>query len=264
MKFWNCLLMTCCIFATMTTVAMEDEEEEDCDGFESQLLKHMFEKNDLPYKEPDVKTVKATFAMGCFWGVESVFGGTPGVIRVKCGYIGGEKKNPTYRDLGDHTEAVELEYDPEKTDFSKLLQVFWENHDPAEQHKRQYMSAIFVHDEEQEKLSKKSMEEQQKKNEDKIVTQILPAGTFYDAEDYHQKYFLRFHDNLLSSLGMGDKELLNSYRASRLLGYITGHGKEDNFKNEVDKLALTADQAGYVRKFMKNKDMGSCAAKKNP
>ncbi|PIK55486.1 putative peptide methionine sulfoxide reductase-like [Apostichopus japonicus] len=81
------------------------------------------------YREHLGVTVKAHFAMACFWGVEATFGCQPGVVRVRAGFMGGEKEGPTYKDLGDHTETVEVEYDPYKTKFSSLLEVFWKYHD---------------------------------------------------------------------------------------------------------------------------------------
>ena len=107
------------------------------------------------------------------------------------GFTGGKKKAPTYYTLGDHTETVEIHYDAKQTTYGDLLKLFWENHDSTACHSRQYMSAIFYHNSEQERLAKETKEEHQKKLTKKIVTRILPAETFYDAEDYHQKYLLR-------------------------------------------------------------------------
>ncbi|XP_006824915.1 peptide methionine sulfoxide reductase-like [Saccoglossus kowalevskii] len=261
MKYSEVAVFALLLMVTMTTVAIDDEEG--CDESESLLLKYTFEPSGLKYTEPDVKTKKATFAMGCFWGVESTFGAAPGVVRVKCGYTGGSKLKPTYTNLGDHTESVEIEYDPTKTTYRQLLDIFWKTHDPTEWNKSQYKSAVYAHDEEQEIWAQETLLEEQKNYGSKVVTDVLPAGTFYDAENYHQKYFLRFHDNLLQSLGMGDGELLTSYRASRLLGYITGNGSVEEFNKEVKNLALSNEQANYIRKIIRNKNSGSCA-KKSP
>jgi peptide-methionine (S)-S-oxide reductase len=143
---------------------------------------------------------KATFAAGCFWGVEAAFRQIAGVTATRVGYIGGEMKNPAYKDVctdtTGHAEAVEVDYDPAKVSFEDLLNVFWENHDPTQLNRqgpdfgKQYRSAIFYHSPEQEQAAKASKEKLQKSGRFSrpIVTQIVPAVTFYEAEDYHQQY----------------------------------------------------------------------------
>lgn len=143
---------------------------------------------------------KATFAAGCFWGVEATFRQVPGVISTRVGYTGGEFKNPTYKDVctdsTGHAEAVEVEYDPAKVSYGDLLKIFWENHDPTQLNRqgpdwgKQYRSAIFFHTPEQEQQAKASKAELEKSKRfsKPIVTQIVPAVEFYAAEDYHQQY----------------------------------------------------------------------------
>jgi peptide-methionine (S)-S-oxide reductase len=143
---------------------------------------------------------KAIFAAGCFWGVEATFRQLPGVISTRVGYTGGKLSNPTYKDVctdrTGHAEAVEVEYDPHQLSYEKLLDVFWENHDPTQLNRQgpdwgtQYRSAIFFTSPEQEaaaKASKKRLGESGRYRQP-IVTQIVPASTFYEAEDYHQQY----------------------------------------------------------------------------
>jgi peptide-methionine (S)-S-oxide reductase len=143
---------------------------------------------------------KATFAAGCFWGVEAAFRELTGVTSTRVGYIGGNTQNPTYKDVctdrTGHAEAVEIEYDPATLSYEKLLQVFWENHDPTQFNRQgpdygsQYRSGIFYHTPEQEaeaKASKEKLEQAHRYNKP-IVTQIVPANTFFEAEDYHQQY----------------------------------------------------------------------------
>ena len=143
---------------------------------------------------------KATFAAGCFWGVEATFRQIPGVLSTRVGYIGGEFANPTYKDVctdrTGHAEAVEVGYDPAKVTYEQLLGVFWENHDPTQLNRQgpdygsQYRSAVFYHSPEQEQMARASREKLKNSGQFSrpIVTQIVPATTFYEAEDYHQQY----------------------------------------------------------------------------
>lgn len=142
--------------------------------------------------------MKATFAAGCFWGVQLLFDKTEGVISTKVGYTGGRMKNPTYEDVCSdetgHAEAIEIEFDPKKVKYEKLLDIFWANHNPTTLNKQgpdegtQYRSAIFYHSEEQKKAAEKSKAAIQKKYKEPVVTQIVKASEFYPAEEYHQKY----------------------------------------------------------------------------
>ena len=143
---------------------------------------------------------KATFAAGCFWGVEATFRQIPGVISTRVGYIGGKTENPTYKevctDRTGHAEAVEVKFDPTKVAYNDLLQVFWENHDPTQVNRQgpdwgtQYRTAIFYHSPEQQAQAEASKQTLEKSHRyaKPIATQIVPAVTFYPAEDYHQQY----------------------------------------------------------------------------
>jgi len=143
---------------------------------------------------------KATFGAGCFWGVEAAFRQIKGVVSTSVGYSGGALKNPTYRDVCSdrtgHAEVVEVVYDPERVDYDRLLQVFWENHNPTTLNRQgpdigtQYRSAIFFHSPEQEataRASKAALEKSGRYSRP-IVTEITPAQEYYPAEDYHQQY----------------------------------------------------------------------------
>jgi len=150
-----------------------------------------------------IKNEKATFAAGCFWGVEAAFGELigKGVISTRVGYTGGHFKNPTYEDVCSdktgHAEAVEVIYDPVKISYEELLEGFWSIHDPTTPNRQgpdagsQYRSAIFFHTPEQEKLAGISKEKlkMSKQFKNKIVTEIVKAGEFYQAEEYHQLYY---------------------------------------------------------------------------
>ncbi len=147
------------------------------------------------------KLEKATFAAGCFWGVEEAFRNLKGVVSTKAGFTGGTLKNPTYKDVctgkTGHAEAVEIEFDPSKIRYEQLLEVFWGMHDPTELNRQgpdvgeQYRSAIFYHSLAQEKAARLSKEKLEKSGIFKkpVVTQIVPAGPFYEAEEYHQRYY---------------------------------------------------------------------------
>ncbi len=142
----------------------------------------------------------ATFGAGCFWGVEERFRQKKGVRDTAVGYMGGIMENPTYEnvctDKTGHAEVVQIKYNPQEVSYEDLLKVFWENHDPTTPNRQgpdtgtQYRSVIFYHTPEQENAAKKSMEEIEKSGRFKnpVVTQIIPAATFYRAEEYHQRY----------------------------------------------------------------------------
>ena len=141
---------------------------------------------------------KATFAGGCFWGVEHLFNEIPGVIEAVSGYAGGTRDNPTYEQVSSgrtgHAEAVEVSYDPSKVTYDELVNAFWNMHDPTTlnyqgpDHGSQYRSAIFYHDAGQQEAAIASRDAQQQSRRRQIVTQITPASAFYRAEEYHQRY----------------------------------------------------------------------------
>jgi len=146
-------------------------------------------------------TEKTTFAAGCFWGVEETFRQVTGVVNTTVGYTGGHTENPTYKDVCSgrtgHAEAVLVEYDPTRVSFEQLLKIFWECHDPTQQNRQgpdigeQYRSAVFFHTPAQEKAALAARDALQAGLKDgrTVATQIAPAGPFWRAEDYHQRYF---------------------------------------------------------------------------
>jgi len=178
----------------------------DDDLYNADLLDPAIRKNDAiqlvinmvsPGKAPDMK--KATFGAGCFWHVEDAFCHVPGVISTQAGYMGGMTENPTYRevctDKTGHAEVVEVTYDPAKVSYDRLLDVFWNIHDPTQTNRQgpdigtQYRSVIFYHDQEQQRTATASKEQQQRKLKKAIATLIEPIKPFYRAEEYHQQYF---------------------------------------------------------------------------
>jgi peptide-methionine (S)-S-oxide reductase len=155
----------------------------------------------MAMKGDDVKLERATFAAGCFWGIEAAFRQVEGVVSTQVGYTGGQTENPTYRqvcsDRTGHAEAVEVLYDPAKVSYKDLLDVFWSIHDPTQQNRQgpdvgsQYRSAIFHHNGVQAKAAEESKRKLEESGRFKrpIVTEIAPAGPFYRAEEYHQRYY---------------------------------------------------------------------------
>ena len=141
---------------------------------------------------------KATFGAGCFWGVEAAFWQLAGVTKTRVGYAGGNLEDPTYEDVCSHktghAEVVEVTYDENQISYDELLNVFWRKHDPTQLNRQgwdvgdQYRSVVFVHDEEQRAAAERSKQNEQSAHRKPIVTQIEPAPTFYEAEDYHQQY----------------------------------------------------------------------------
>ena len=148
-----------------------------------------------------MKTETATLAGGCFWGVEELFRKLPGVIDTTVGYTGGTLANPRYEDVKTgrtgHAESIEIKFDPEKISYDEILDYFFRLHDPTTVDRQgndrgtQYRSSIFVHDEEQREAAKKAIERAQAKWSAPIVTKIVDANEFWEAEGYHQDYLQR-------------------------------------------------------------------------
>ena len=144
-------------------------------------------------------TQKATFAAGCFWGVESSFRQIPGVSATRVGYTGGHTDNPSYYDVCSdttgHAEAVEVEFDPEQVSYETLLDLFWRSHDPTQGNRQgpdvgsQYRSAVYFHTPEQQEQALASKARVQAHLPRPVTTEVVPAETFFEAEDYHQQYF---------------------------------------------------------------------------
>nr|XP_017107799.1 peptide methionine sulfoxide reductase isoform X4 [Drosophila bipectinata] len=202
------------------------------------------ELNINPVHHVNIPKATATFGMGCFWGAESLYGATRGVLRTTVGYAGGSSDLPT----GDHTEVLEIDYDPSVISFKELLDLFWNNHEyglttPI---KRQYASLILFHDEEQRQVAEASrLEEQERRAPEIITTEIAPKNNFFAAEAYHQKYRLQGHKDLASSLNLSPQLLQSSYVATKLNGYLAGVGGIEQFKSEVETFGLTPTQRQY-------------------
>jgi peptide-methionine (S)-S-oxide reductase len=156
----------------------------------------------LGFWHPEVSAqplAKATFAGGCFWCMEKPFDALPGVVSTTSGYTGGQTKRPSYRQVSSgktgHAESVQVVYDPAQVSYEKLLDVFWHNVDPLDgggqfcDRGSQYRSSVFAYDEQQRKLAEESKQALEKSGIQPIATEIVSAGEFYPAEDYHQNYY---------------------------------------------------------------------------
>jgi peptide-methionine (S)-S-oxide reductase len=156
---------------------------------------------DAPAPPPPKGKAVATLAMGCFWCAEDAYEGLPGVISVVSGYTGGHSQDPTYEQVsghqGGHYEAIQIVYDPSKVSYERLLEVFWHNVDPLDGDGQfcdrgdQYRAAVFAHDAEQRRLAEASRQRVAQQLGKGIVTKVVPAVTFYPAEEYHQDYARR-------------------------------------------------------------------------
>jgi methionine-S-sulfoxide reductase len=167
------------------------------------------------------------------------------VVRTRVGYAGGTRENPTYHRLGDHTETLQIDFDPERISYGTLLELFWSEHDPTSRAwSAQYKAVVFYHDEDQRRLAEESRERRAAALGRPIRTEVLPLGRFYDAEAYHQKYYLRQNRRLLAELQRyypQDAELMNSTAAARVNGYLGRFGTAERLKAEIDRLGLSED-----------------------
>ena len=141
-------------------------------------------------------TETALFALGNFWEPEYEFGKLRGVVNAESGYTGGTSDNPTYHNIGDHAEAVHIEFDPHTISYEQLLEKFWSLHDPTAEYENRFRSIIFYLDETQHALASESKDMLQQRREDPIVTELLPAARFYPAEGYNQHYLAKLRGEL--------------------------------------------------------------------
>jgi methionine-S-sulfoxide reductase len=167
-----------------------------------------------------------------------------GVVRTRVGYTGGEKDNPTYYSLGNHTEAVQIDYDPSVISYEDLLDVFWESHDPSGgPWSRQYMAAVFSHGEKQQKAAETAKKRVAAEMPEGVDTQILPLARFHLAEDYHQKYMLRRNSkfaNIYHDIYPTTEDLIGSTAAARVNGHLAGYGECGQLKSEIGSFGLPA------------------------
>jgi len=165
------------------------------------------------------------------------------VVRTRVGYAGGTKENPTYRSLGDHSETIQIDYDPTVISYEELLDVFWNSHRPTRPAwSRQYMSIVFYHNEEQRKLALESKAHQEARLQHKVYTEIVPASGFYLAEDYHQKYRLQQSPQLVKEFRKIYPNIdgfVASTAVARVNGYVGGHATLERLQAELNDLGLS-------------------------
>lgn len=152
---------------------------------------------------------------------------------------------PSYSSMGDHTETVQVDYDPERITYNQLLDIFWKSHRPTKRSwTRQYKNAVFYHNEQQRRLAMASKTALEQKIGRTVRTEVVPLRSFTMAEDYHQKYILDSHNGLkkeMSRIYPRHQDFVNSNAAARLNGYVGGHGAKDQLSREIESLGLSAE-----------------------
>ena len=189
---------------------------------------------------PPSATETATFGLGCFWGPDARFGAMEGVVRTRVGYAGGSTPEPTYHSLGDHTEVVQVEYDPTVLSYADLLDVFWSAHDPRRSaRKRQYRSVILTESVVHRQAAERTRQDTASRFGGSVATAIEDLDTFHLAEPYHQKYELRSTPVLGAELEdrYGD-DLVDSTVAARLNGFVAGYGDAERRRSLLADLDL--------------------------
>ncbi|MBM6615562.1 peptide-methionine (S)-S-oxide reductase MsrA [Desemzia sp. RIT804] len=188
---------------------------------------------------------KATFSMGCFWGPDSLFGSLQGVTQTEVGYAGGTSVDPTYRKMGDHSETVDITFNPEIISYEHLVRLFWESHDATKDRfykERQYISILFYRNEDQYEAAKKVHLELEQVQGKEIQTEFQCFTHFYKAEDYHQKYFLRRFKGAteaIKNLFPDEASFIHSTLAARLNGFVRERGQLPDIKKEITHWGLT-------------------------
>ncbi len=184
------------------------------------------------------------------------------MVRTRAGYAGGKKANPTYHSLGDQTESIEIVFDPEQVSYDELLKVFWASHSPERRaYSRQYASLILYHSEEQRKLAEASKAREEARRKAKLYTEILPAGAFWPAEDYHQKYYLRSHRDLLrefQAIYPKEADFVASTAVARVNAYVSGSGTAAQLKEELPRLGLSPEGARRLLSLVKSPPPTTC------
>lgn len=201
------------------------------------------------------KLETATFGMGCFWSPDARFGSLPGIVRTRTGYAGGTSPSPTYRQMEDHTETIQVEFDPGQIRFEDILREFWRNHYPnRDAYKgRQYISLLFWHSEEQRRLIELVKKEKEQDLNEPVETEIRPFDGFTEAEERHQKYYLKRYPKALEQLaGLYPEQALftHSTFAARLNGFVKGFGSRRQLMDELADWPIPQDQREVLQQVL--------------
>jgi len=191
--------------------------------------------------------------------VDAQFGAIEGVIRTRAGYAGGRTNHPDYGNIGDHTETVQVDFDPDRVSFSDLLAIFWDSHRPTGQSgSRQYRHAIFYHDAHQQQQALESRTAIERKLGSTVRTDVLPLRSFTRAEDYHQKYILKRESDLMRELSRtypNHRDIVDSTAAARLNSYVGGYGSPEQLAREIEILGLGPESRKKVETIVRGKGL---------
>ncbi|WP_407868389.1 peptide-methionine (S)-S-oxide reductase MsrA [Paenibacillus sp. P36] len=198
-----------------------------------------------------------TLGMGCFWSPDALFGQLAGITRTRVGFAGGTTENPTYRQLGDHSETVEMDFDSSIVSLEAILHVFWGNHNPVninDYKGRQYRSLILYRDSTQLDIIRKVMANNEEQGKGMPDTEVAPFKGFYPAEDRHQKYYLkRYPDAIekLRALFPTEEELTNATLAARLNGLAKGYTNMDRIINEIRTWLISGEEQEEIIRLIR-------------
>ncbi len=203
------------------------------------------------------ETEMATFGMGCFWSPDARFGAVPGVIRTRVGFAGGTTESPEYRKMGDHTETLQVIFDPKKVSFEEIIRIFWGNHTSTNRvsyKERQYMSLLFYHSEKQKSIIEKVKKELENKRNEQIETEIEPFQGFTRAENRHQKHYLKRFvkaSSLLRKQFSSEKEFTDSTLIARLNGFVKEYCTLNDIKEELEKWDIREESRDELHQILK-------------
>ncbi|MFC4810530.1 peptide-methionine (S)-S-oxide reductase MsrA [Paenibacillus sp. GCM10023250] len=206
-------------------------------------------------KDDHLSTV--TLGMGCFWSPDALFGQLRGIVRTRVGYAGGTLDHPTYRQLGDHTETVEMDYDPRIVTLENLLEVFWNNHNPFNINAykgRQYQSLVLYRGPSQLGVIQNVMKAREEQGKGKPDTEIAPYSRFYPAEDRHQKYYLKRYPSAIEALSRlypSPQELTNATLAARLNGVAKGYANLPAIQDDIRTWPLGEEEKETMLRLIK-------------
>lgn len=199
----------------------------------------------------------ATFGMGCFWSPDARFGAMSGVIRTRTGFAGGTTASPSYRKMGDHTETVQIEFDPSVLSFEDIIRAFWAHHtstNRTDYGERQYLSLLFYHDEQQKQTIERVKRELEDERNERIETEIGPFSAFTQAEERHQKYhlkrFKRAAEKLSAHFPLPDS-FTDSTLTARLNGFVKEYTTLDKIEEEVQGWAIPDQSKEQLADFIR-------------